>query len=94
MRETRDEPIGTGPPGGRETGLAPAAADAAVRAALEAVSGALAWGEAVRFAGFGAPPARPGRNPAIGAPIAVPGSWSVSFRAGKGLRDAVNRATG
>ena len=37
-----------------ETGLSPAAADAAARAALEAVAGALARGEAVRLSGFGA----------------------------------------
>ena len=82
-----------------ETGLSPAAADAAVRAALEAVAGALARGEAVRLSGFGAfaakdLPARRGRNPATGASVAVPASRSVSFRAGKGLRDAVNRNAG
>ncbi len=75
-----------------ETGLSPAAADAAVRAAL-------ARGEAERLSGFGAfaakhRPAHAGRNPATGERIAVPASRSVSFRAGKGLRDAVNRATG
>ena len=75
-----------------ETGLSPAAADAAVRAAL-------ARGEAERLSGFGAfaakhRPAHAGRNPATGERIAVPVSRSVSFRAGKGLRDAVNRATG
>ena len=55
-----------------ETGLDPAAANAAVKAALGAVVGALARGEAVRLAGFGtfaARAARPGRNPATGAPI-------------------------
>ena len=82
-----------------ETGLAPAAADAAVRAALEAVAGALARGEAVRLSGFGAfgvreRPAHAGRNPATGESIAVPASRSVSFRVGKGLRDAVNRNAG
>ena len=64
----------------------------------EAVAGALARGEAVRLAGFGAfaakeRPARTGRNPATGAPIAVPASRRVSFRAGKGLRDAVSRGS-
>ena len=94
-----------------QTGLSPAAADAAVRAALEAVSGALSRGEAVRLRGEGPPgarrpqsrfgafaakdrPARTGRNPATGESIAVPASRSVSFRAGKGLRDAVNRPAG
>ena len=81
-----------------QTGLAPAA-DAAVKAVLEAVAGALARGEAVQFVGFGVfaakdRPAHEGRNPATGAPIAVPASRSVSFRAGKGLRDAVNPGRG
>ena len=84
---------------GMQTGLDPAAADAAVKAALGAVAGALARGETVRLVGFGAfgvrsRPARPARNPATGASIAVPASRSVSFRAGKGLRDAVNRTAG
>ena len=81
-----------------QTGLAPAAADAAVRAALEAVAGALARGEAVRCDLWGSGRsacARPGRNSATGASIVVPASRSVSFRAGKGgLRDAVNRTAG
>ena len=82
-----------------QTGLSPAAADAAVRAALEAVGGALARGEAVQLVGFGAfrvraRPARTGRDPRTGASVAVAASRSVLFRAGKGRRDAVNRKTG
>ena len=82
-----------------ETGLSPAAVDATVRAALEAVAGALARGEAVRLSGFGSfaakdRPAHTGRNPRTGESVAVPASRSVSFRAGTGLRDAVNRKTG
>ena len=53
-----------------ETGLSPAAADAAVRAALDAVTGALARGEAVRLSGFGAfaakdRPAHAGQAPGV-----------------------------
>ena len=82
-----------------QTGLAPAAADAAVKAVLEAVTGALTRGERVQLIGFGAfgvreRPARTGRDPRTGASVAVAASRSVSFRAGKGLRDAVNRKTG
>ena len=82
-----------------QTGLTPAAADAAVRAALEAVAGALARDEAVQLVGFGAfrvraRTARTGRDPRTGASVAVAASRSVSFRVGKGLRDAVNRKTG
>ena len=84
---------------GLQAGLYPAAADAAVKAVFEEVAGALARGEAVQLVGFGSfaakhCPARTGRNPRTGAPIAVPASRAVSFRAGKGLQDAVNRKTG
>ena len=53
----------------------------------------------VQLVGFGSfaakhCPARTGCNRATGAPIAVQASRAVSFRAGKGLRDAVNRKTG
>ena len=82
-----------------ETGLGGTQADSAVKAALAALADALARGEAVRLAGFGAfvaqdRPARTGRNPRTGAEIAVPASRSVRFRAGKVLRDAVNRRAG
>ena len=84
------------------------AAVKAVPAALAgALADAPARGEAVRLAGFGTfvgkgraarTPARgPGqapRNPRTGAPIAVPGSRPVSFRAAKALKDAVNGARG
>ena len=75
-------------------GLGPAEADAAVKAVLAALTGALARGETVRLAGFGTfeakdRPARTGRNPRTGAPVAVPASRGVRFRAGKTLRDAV-----
>ena len=81
------------------TGLGAAQADAAVKAVLEAVSGALAQGETVRLVGFGTfaardRPERTGRNPRTGAEIALPASRSVSFRAGKGLRDTVGRGSG
>ena len=80
-------------------GLRPADADAAVKAVLASVGGALARGEEVRLPGFGtfavkARAARTGRNPRTGAEIAVPASRSVSFRAGKGLRDALNPGRG
>ena len=81
------------------TGLGLAAADVAVGAVLAGVSGALASGDTVRLAGLGTfaakdRSARTARNPRIGRKHAVSASRSVSFRAGKGLRDAVNRTTG
>ena len=65
-----------------------------VKAVLAALAGALGQGERVRLAGFGTfdtkdRPARSGRNPRTGAPVAVPASRAVRFRAGKTLRDAV-----
>ena len=75
-------------------GMSPADADAAVKAVLASVAGALGRGETVRLAGFGTfeakdRPARTGRNPRTGAPVALPASRAVRFRAGKALRDAV-----
>ena len=64
-----------------ETGLSPAAADAAVRAALEAVAGALARGEAVRLSGFGAFAAKD--LPARRAAIPRPGQASPCRRRGR-----------
>ena len=71
------------------------AAEAAVGAVLSAVGEALARGEPVAIMGFGtftrkSRPAREGRNPRTGERIAIGASSSVSFKAGKALREAVN----
>ena len=81
------------------TGLGGAQAGAAVKGVLAAVEEALARGAKVRLAGFGTfvakdRPARTGRDPRTGAPVAVPASKTVRFRAGKALREAVNRRAG
>ena len=81
------------------TGLGLAAADVAVGAVLAGVFGALANGDTVRLAGFGTfaandRSARAARNPRTGENIAVSALRSMLFRAGKGLRNAVNRTTG
>lgn len=52
-------------------------------------------GERVQITGFGTfetrrRKARMGRNPQTGEKIRIPASTAVSFRAGKGLKDAVN----
>ena len=63
---------------------------------LTAVAGALKdWAAAVAIMGFGtftgkSRPAREGRNPRTGERIAIGASNSVSFKAGKALREAVN----
>ena len=66
-----------------------------VNAFLAAVSGELAAGKNVQLIGFGsfkvvATKARKGRNPRTGEEIKIPASTSVRFKAGKGLKDAVN----
>jgi len=59
------------------------------------ISGTLTGGEKVQITGFGTfetreRKARMGRNPQTGEKIRIPASTAVSFRAGKGLKDAVN----
>ena len=78
-----------------ETSLSRAAADAAVNTVFTAITDALAGGEAVTITGFGTfstrtRPAREGRNPRTGEPIAIQASTAPWFKAGKALRDAVN----
>ena len=79
-----------------EAGIARQAAEAAVGAVFASVAEALASGEDVAVAGFGRfarkdRPAREGRNPRTGERIAVGPSSGVSFKAGKALKDALNR---
>ena len=71
-------------------------AHAAVRAVFAAIANALAAGERVAIAGFGtfstrqrAP--RTGRSPRTGESIAIAASRTPAFKAGKELREAVNR---
>ena len=76
------------------TSLSRSEADAAVSAVFSAIADALAGGETVTIAGFGAfstrsRPARPGRNPRTGEAITIAASTAPSFKAGKTLRDAV-----
>ena len=77
------------------TGVGRSAAGVAVDAVFEAIAEALARGEDVRIAGFGAfgtrsRPARTGRNPRTGESLEISASTVPSFKAGKPLRDAVN----
>lgn len=77
------------------TGLSANKADLAVSAFLEQITNAVSRGETVSLIGFGsfnptARAARTGRNPQTGAAIQIAASKSVSFKAGKALKDAVN----
>jgi DNA-binding protein HU-beta len=76
------------------TDLAPAKADLVVSEFIEQITSALSRGESVALLGFGsfnvsARAARVGRNPQTGAEIQIAASKSVSFKAGKALKDAV-----
>ncbi len=74
-------------------------AERAVSCVLDAIADALAAGQRVELRGFGAftvreRPAREGRNPRTGEPVSVPMKRVPFFKAGKGLRERVDRARG
>ena len=78
-------------------GLSKSAAAGAVEAVFETIGEALAKDEDVRIAGFGtfttkSRPARLGRNPGTGEAVSIAASTAPAFKAGKALKDAVNRA--
>ncbi len=78
-----------------EADLSKASAGRALDAALSAISGALAKQDTVSLVGFGTfavkhRAARQGRNPRTGETINIAASNNPSFKAGKGLKDAVN----
>ena len=73
-------------------------ADSAVSALFSAIADALAAGETVAIAGFGAfatreRSARTGRNPRTGETIAIAASRAPAFKPGKALRETVNNRT-
>ena len=76
------------------TQLTKADAGRAVDALFQAISDSLSKGAEVRVVGFGSfgvshRKAREGRNPRTGEKINMPASKSPKFKAGKGLKDAV-----
>ena len=76
-------------------GLSRADATKAVDAVLDSITGTLSNGGSVSLVGFGtfsvkARAARAGRNPRTGEPIQIKASNVPGFKAGKGLKDAVN----
>ncbi|MEM5780362.1 MAG: HU family DNA-binding protein [Lawsonibacter sp.] len=69
-------------------------AEAAVSAAVEAITAALSQDEKVQLVGFGsfevkARAERVGRNPKTKETIQIPASKTPVFKAGKALKDAV-----
>ena len=77
------------------TGISKADAAKAVDGVFSAITSALKKGQEVRLVGFGTfsvakRAATTGRNPRTGATIQIPASKQPKFKAGKGLKDAVN----
>jgi DNA-binding protein HU-beta len=77
------------------SGLSKADAGSAVEAVLDSIVAALKSGDDVRLVGFGtfavaARAASEGRNPRTGEKINIPASKQPKFKAGKGLKDALN----
>ena len=79
-----------------QAGLTKKDAEKAVNAVFETVKGALSKGDKIQLIGFGtfevkARKARKGRNPQTGKEINIPASKNPVFKAGKALKDSVNR---
>lgn len=75
--------------------ISKAAAGRALDATIESIKKSLKKGELVSLVGFGTfyvgkRAARTGRNPRTGAAIKIKAAKVPKFRAGKGLKDAVN----
>ncbi len=72
-------------------------ADFAVKMILDAMSDALAKGDRIEIRGFGSfslnyRPPRVGRNPKTGDKVRVPEKWVPHFKAGKELRERVDKS--
>ena len=79
-----------------EADLSKKSAEAALNAFVDAVEGALKKGEKVQLVGFGSfevrkRAARKGRNPQTKEEIKIPASKAPVFKAGKALKDLVNK---
>ncbi|OYX64030.1 MAG: DNA-binding protein HU [Novosphingobium sp. 32-60-15] len=77
------------------SGLSKSDATKAVEAVFESITNALTKGDEVRLVGFGTfavakRKASIGRNPRTGEPMSIKASSQPKFKAGKGLKDAVN----
>lgn len=76
-------------------GLTNAVADRAIKAFIDTITQALTNGESVSLVGFGTfsvkdRAARTGRNPATGESIEIAAAKVPGFKAGAGLKAAVN----
>ena len=80
----------------KKTGATKKSTEACVNAFVEAVTGALKKGDKVQLVGFGTfevrkRAARKGRNPQTQQEIKIPASKAPAFKAGKALKDVVNK---
>lgn len=78
-----------------QSGLSKSDSSKAVEATFDAITAALAKGGEVRLVGFGTfsvsqRKASTGRNPRTGEKMEIKASTQPKFKAGKGLKDAVN----
>ncbi|WP_379549817.1 HU family DNA-binding protein [Erythrobacter sp. W53] len=77
------------------SGLSKSDAASAVEGVFDSITTSLSKGDDVRLVGFGTfsiarRKASTGRNPRTGEPMAIKASNQPKFKAGKGLKDAVN----
>jgi DNA-binding protein HU-beta len=77
------------------SGLSKTDAAKAVEGVFDSITGALKKGDEVRLVGFGTfsvskRKASTGRNPRTGEAMTIKASTQPKFKAGKGLKDAVN----
>ncbi len=80
----------------KETGLSKKDSDAALKAMTDAITKALKKKDKVQLVGFGTfevakRAARSGKNPQTGEAIKIPATTVPKFKAGKALKDAVNK---
>ncbi len=79
-----------------KTGASKKASEASLNAIVDIISTTLKKGDKVQLVGFGTfetrkRAARKGRNPQTGAEMKIPASKSPVFKAGKALKDTVNK---
>ena len=79
-----------------KAGLSKKDAEGAVKAFTDTVAEQLKAGEKIQLVGFGTfevaeRAARTGKNPQTGEAIKIPASKAPKFKAGKALKDAVNK---
>ena len=80
----------------KKTGITKKDADVAVATVIDSITESLVKGDKVQLVGFGtfevrARGARTGRDPRTNKEIKIPASKAPAFKAGKALKDAVNK---